>query len=153
MNQLFEKYVSGLEERYQLLCSMEPVLASDMPMDCPRGGVYLFYDSETPLYVGRTKRLIRDRVPEHYRSGDDSPFAWLIAREKTGREATYGKKGSRRDLLDNDTEFLRAYNEAKTRIRNFTVRYVGESDSTTQAILEIYVAVVTGAKYNNFDTH
>jgi len=33
------------------------------------------------------------------------------------------------------------------------VRYVGESDPLKQALLEIYVAVVTKAKFNDFDTH
>jgi hypothetical protein len=33
------------------------------------------------------------------------------------------------------------------------VQYVHEPDPLRQALLEIYVAVVTGAKYNDFDTH
>ena len=33
------------------------------------------------------------------------------------------------------------------------VRYVGESDSLKQALLEIYVAVVCKVKFNDFDTH
>ncbi len=38
-------------------------------------------------------------------------------------------------------------------IRAMEVRYVAESDPTRQALLEIYVATVTEAKYNDFDTH
>jgi len=34
-----------------------------------------------------------------------------------------------------------------------SVRYVHDPDSTSQALLEIYVAVATGARYNDFDTH
>ena len=33
------------------------------------------------------------------------------------------------------------------------VRYAHEPDPTSQALLEIYVAVATGARYNDFDTH
>ena len=33
------------------------------------------------------------------------------------------------------------------------VRYVHEKDPVRQALLEIYVAVATEAKYNDFDTH
>ena len=38
-------------------------------------------------------------------------------------------------------------------LRKMDVRFVGESDPVKQALLEIYVAVVSGAKYNDFDTH
>jgi hypothetical protein len=34
-----------------------------------------------------------------------------------------------------------------------SVRYVDEPDPISQALLEIYVAVTTGARYNDFDTH
>jgi hypothetical protein len=34
-----------------------------------------------------------------------------------------------------------------------SVRWVVEADPTTQALLEIYVAIATGARYNDFDTH
>ena len=33
------------------------------------------------------------------------------------------------------------------------VRYVHEPEPLQQTLLEIYVAVVTGARYNDFDTH
>ena len=42
---------------------------------------------------------------------------------------------------------------AKARIRNMQVRYVHEPDPLRQAPLEIYVAVATQARYNDFDTH
>ena len=76
-----------------------------------------------------------------------------IAREKTGRtKATYKKEGSRNHLLT-QPDFKKAYENAKTRIRKMDVRFVGEPDPLKQALLEIYVAVVSDAKFNDFDTH
>jgi hypothetical protein len=49
--------------------------------------------------------------------------------------------------------FRKAYESAKRRIRKMQVRYVGEEDPLKQALLEIYVAVSSNAKYNDFDTH
>jgi hypothetical protein len=75
-----------------------------------------------------------------------------LAREATGRKATYRTEGSRKALLD-DAGFRREYEQAKQRIRAMSVRYIHEPHPTRQALLEIYVAVATGARYNDFDTH
>ena len=66
--------------------------------------------------------------------------------------ATYKPTGSRTDLLSN-SQFRAAYEEARTRIRHMHVRYVHEPEPLQQALLEMYVAVATRAKYNDFGTH
>ena len=43
--------------------------------------------------------------------------------------------------------------DARARVGRMHVRYVSEPEPLRQALLEIYVAVVTAAKYNDFDTH
>ena len=52
-----------------------------------------------------------------------------------------------------DPDFMKAYDDARKRIRNMHVRYVSELDPVRQTLLEIYVAVATDAEYNDFDTH
>lgn len=49
--------------------------------------------------------------------------------------------------------FAREFAAAKVRIRSMQVRYVEEKDPIRQALLEIYVSVVHGTPYNEFDTH
>jgi hypothetical protein len=66
--------------------------------------------------------------------------------------ATYTREGSRKALLA-DATFKAEYECAKNRIRRMNVRYVRESDPVKQALLEIYVALATEAKFNDFDTH
>jgi len=153
MHEAFKKFVDGLHDKYQDLLSMSPVTIDTTPDNCPVGGVYLFSENGKHLYAGRTKRKIKTRLKGHVNTAKDCPFAWHLAREYTGIiKAPYKKEGSRNHLLT-QPQFKQAYEESKTRIRKMEVRYVGESDPVKQALLEIYVAVVSGAKYNDFDTH
>jgi hypothetical protein len=43
--------------------------------------------------------------------------------------------------------------EPKARLRQMSVRFVEEADATRQCLLEVYVAVVLEARYNDFDNH
>jgi hypothetical protein len=142
----------ALHPSYEKLLAMAPVRAAEVPGGTPCGGVYLFSEGDLHLYAGRTKRQLAKRIRYHFGPASDCPFAWLLAREATGKKATYKPDGSRKALLA-DPAFRAEYDQAKQRIRAMSVRYVEESDPTTQALLEIYVAVATGSRYNDFDTH
>lgn len=153
MDNKFKNLIKGLHKKYTDLITMPPVTIDTALKDCPVGGVYLFSENGTHLYAGRTKRKIKTRLKDHISSAKDCPFAWHLARETTGiKKATYKIKGSRNDLLLKPN-FKRAYEAAKNRIRKMEVQFVGEPDTLKQALFEIYVAVVSGAKYNVFDTH
>ena len=152
MNPIFAELIKTLDEKYKRLITMQPVTISTVPTDAPTGGVYLFSQNSIPLYVGRTKLNIRDRVKQHVNSTKDCPFAFRLAREATGNsEAKYAGKGTRKDLLENE-EFRSAYKEAKRQIKTMELRYVEETNPTKQALLEIYVATTTKSKHNTFET-
>ncbi len=152
MHPRFKGLVENLHAKFEALSAMQPVTVDTAPADTPKGGIYLFSEDGRALYAGRTKRKIKDRLKDHVSTADDCPFAWHLARETTGKKATYKREGSRQHLLS-QPEFKKAYEEAKQRIRKMSVRYVAESDPLRQALLEIYVAVTTQAKFNDFDTH
>ena len=153
MNQRFAFLADTLDAKCETLLGMSPITAGDVPTDTPVGGVYLFSEGAAHLYAGRTKRPIRDRIRNQFGPNSSAAsFPWLIAREATGRRATYRRAGSRRELLA-DPQFRTQYENARARVRRMHVRYVHEPDPLRQALLEIYVAVVTGARYNDFDTH
>ena len=80
-------------------------------------------------------------------------FAFLLARHETGIKASYQSSGSRADLLKNNTEFAAAFDRALTRIASMDVRVVEEGSPVSQALLEIYAAVVSRAKHSNFENH
>ena len=153
MNPRFAALLEDLDDKYQELLARPPVAASDIASGMPKGGVYLFSEGGVHLYAGRTKRHIHTRVRNQFgASPDAASFPWLIARESTGMRATYRQRGSRRELLS-DPKFSKAYDDAKARIRKMSVRYVHEPEPLRQTLLEIYVAVVAEAKYNDFSPH
>ncbi|MBN1582718.1 MAG: hypothetical protein JXA89_18550 [Anaerolineae bacterium] len=155
MNESFEKLIERLDERFQELKSMQLVNVAKLPREMPLSGIYVFYEDECPLYVGRSGR-IRQRLQQHCRpsSGHNSaPFAFRLAREATGKtEASYGSTGSRAEL-ERDPVFTDAFTAAKARVRRMQVRFVEESELLEQTLLEIYAAVALGTRYNDFGTH
>ena len=153
MNQRFAALVETLDAKCQELLAMPPFGTSGLPRGTPVGGVYLFSEDGAHLYAGRTKRAIGSRIRNQFGANPDAAsFPWLIAREATGMKATYKKKGSRKALLA-DPKFKTAYEDARARVRKMHVRYVHEPEPVRQTLLEIYVAVVTEARYNDFNTH
>ena len=124
-----------------------------------KSGIYLFSENGKPVYVGRS-RNIRNRYNGHISSSPYSAsFAFLLARVKTGmNEASYisGPKTSgpktRKELME-DCKFKEAFNKARQQIREMEFRYVEESNSIRQALLEIYCAVKLNTEYNKFETH
>ena len=87
------------------------------------------------------------------RYAQNGAFAFRLAREATGQtKATYRPRGSRADLM-RDPAFVRAFDDAKARIRAMDIRFVEETNPTRQCVLEVYVAVALRTPYNKFDTH
>ena len=144
-----------LHPAFERLMLMTPLSMSTLPSKLPEKCIYLLSEEENHLYVGRTRRL-RRRLRQHSVVGaqhNQAVFAFKLAREVTGRlTAAYSIAGSRITLCA-EPAFAAAFSQAKARVRNMNLRFVEEADPTRQALLEIYVSVVLGTKYNDFDTH
>lgn len=154
MDSRFARYVENLHEKYEQLMAMEPVTMESPLHNTPEGGVYLFSEGGSHLYVGRSKRQLNKRLRGHIRkSAKDSPLAFKLAREATGQTVTSYSGDHIREKLLSDPEFLKVYQDAKERIRRMNIRWVHEPEPTRQALLEIYVSVVLDTRYNDFDTH
>ncbi len=155
MKKQFRDMMKEVERKYDSLVASESFPFSEPPSQLEKSrGVYLAAENGVPLYVGRANNL-RARLRSHlYRSHNTATFAFLLARHDTGiLKATYTTKGSRADLLKNNPGFSDAFDRAIGRIRAMDVRIVEEDEPTRQALLEIYTATVSAAKYNNFDNH
>ena len=149
----FAKAVSDVEEKCSKLLASPRYRMHDLPGDMPLKGVYILSEDGRPLYVGRTNKL-RNRLRYHTRNNhNQATFAFLLAREQTGKKkATYQKAGSREDLLT-QPEFKSAFDAARQRIQKMDVQFVEERDPVRQALLEICTALRVEARYNDFDTH
>ncbi len=155
MDSQFKSHIESLKPAYGRLMAMVPCKVTDLPQRMPKKGIYLLSEDSSHLYVGRSKGL-KERIRRHSRPGAThrhAAFAFLLARDATGQtEASYKPEGSRSDLML-DPAFAAAFTEAKERIRQMDVRYVEETHSLRQALLEMYVAVVLDTPFNDFDTH
>lgn len=155
MDEQFRIHVEALHPSFERLLAMTPVSICAVPISAPQRGVYLITEAGVDLYVGRSNS-IRERLANHCRPSSPPgsvAFAFKLAREAAGRQAAaYAGEGTRAWLMDQPA-FAQMFIESKARIRAMDVRYVEETDSTRQALLEMYVAVALATPYNDFDTH
>jgi len=155
IHESFRPYVEYLRPAFERLMAMRPVTIETLPRSVPSECIYLFSEGDSHLYVGRTRRL-RNRLRQHSipaAQHNQAVFAFRLAREQTGRlEAAYNKSDSR-PTLQADPVFAAAFAAAKVRIRKMDLRFVEECVPLKQALLEIYVSVVLGTPYNDFNTH
>ena len=129
-------------------------------------GIYVFYEDEKPMYVGRSDRL-KQRLSQHGlpSSGHNSAsFAFNIARldylnEKIRTETDDVEDVIRRILqmdrneLANDSEFKGLFSEARQRVKNMSIRVVEIQDPIEQTIFEVYAHMKLGTSFNSFENH
>lgn len=154
MDLAFAALIETLEPSFRRLVQMPPVRYGDSSVQIPASGVYVFSEGDRHLYVGRS-RNIRRRLGRHCQPGATdrmAAFAFRLAREQTGRSATYKTEGGRAALMDDPT-FSAAFHGAKERIRAMDIRFVAEGDPLRQTLLEVYCAVALRTPYNDFNTH
>ena len=151
MDSKFAALVEHLAPKLAQLLARPAVSNGALPRTMPRSGIYLFTENRRHLYVGRSNDL-RSRFRNHCGGTERAaPFAFLLAREATGRtRASYRTGADSRAGLMGDPVFAAAFSAAKERIRTMEFRYVEETDQNRQALLEIYCSVVLGTPYNDF---
>ncbi|WP_349741859.1 hypothetical protein [Roseateles cavernae] len=156
MNETFARHVEALHPSYERLVAATPFTFGQLAQQVlPSRGVYLFSEGERHLYVGRSND-IRARIRLHCRPGstdNQASFAFLLTREVCGvPKATYKPEGSRKQLLTQDA-FAKCFVAQKERMRSMNIRAVEETDSSRQALLEMYVAISLSTPYNDFNNH
>lgn len=117
-------------------------------------GLYVLYEEKQAVYVGRSNS-IAERLLMHGRqsSGPESAtLAFIIAQEKFEKRYPNTKFTNRREQ-SMDTTFEPYFAEAKTRVKQMTVRVVAVKDDIEQAILEVYLHLKLKTKYNYFHNH
>ena len=140
-----EQYIKKLPVLLKEL-NRQPLINRSELAGVPKSGIYVFYENDKPLYVGRSNR-IKERIQEHGRPSSDhysATFAILLTKEKRNIK---GKVA--RDILSKDPEYLRA----KSRVANMKVKIIDIEDQILQALFEIFVHLELNTKYNDFRTH
>lgn len=155
MHEIFRAFTEGLHPKFEALMAQMPMSHGSLRPEIRGSGVYLFSENGKSLYVGRT-RNVRRRYGEQTRPSsrnNAAPFAYKLACEATGAaKASYRAGPNSRDGRMHNPEFAAAFSASLARVRTMDFRFVEETDPTSQCLLEIYVSVVCGSPYNDFNT-
>ena len=149
----FEQCIDKLRQEYlPKLKEMKPIRLADLKSaDLPKAGIYVLYEDDIPLYVGRTGRL-KARLKEHGAESSShfsASFAFILAKQKALLNNIDCKR-SRKQLQD-CPDF--AFAEAKKRVRGMQFRCVGINDPIEQTLFEVYAAMNLGTPHNSFESH
>jgi hypothetical protein len=133
-----------------------PLLSRDNLKDIPSKGLYVFYENDTPIYVGISgKNRMKKRIMGHGRKSgvhNSATFAFNIAKKDAEKIGLNIKE--KRKILQKIPEFADLYTQAKERVSKMKVRVVEINDPNFRALFEIYAALVLNTtEYNSFETH
>ena len=119
-------------------------------------GVYVLYEDDKPLYVGRSDRLA-DRLLEHGQPANGSEsatFAFNLAYLKWRPQTEFANvTRQERQAFKLAPEYDILFDEAKERVRKMCVRAVGIENPVEQAMFELYAHVQLETPYNSFRNH
>ena len=153
MNEDFNNIIAKMQPMLDQLSEMAP-LSSTEPQGVPKRGVYVFYEDEFPIYVGRSNRL-RQRLLEHGRRSsrhNSATFASNIALAAL-TDAGISPPETTRTEIETYPPFRNLYDQAKDRVAAMKVRVIKIKDPIEQTIFEVYAALSLNTAYNDFDTH
>ena len=152
MNSKFEVIINQIPDLMQQLVE-SPLRKRDSLADIPKKGIYVFYENEKPIYVGRSNKL-KERIQQHSRKSsfhNSATFAFILAKEKANEQGIDIK--IKRKALESDSTFINIFLEQKERVSGMKVRVIEINDPIIQTIFEVYVSMELNTEYNVFDNH
>jgi len=155
MNERFKKLADRMPLLLQSLLE-QPLIARDDigVIQVPEKGVYVFFENNKPIYVGRSNRL-KKRIKEHSQISSDqysATLAFRIAKQNTLILQKKWGKQTNEQLMKNSV-FREKFEAAKDRIARTRIRFIEVKDQVEQAMFEIYAALVLDTELNDFSTH
>jgi hypothetical protein len=152
MNAKFDKMIDQLPLLLDQLVK-SPSKNRDTLGALPQKGIYLFYENECPIYVGRSNR-IKERLQEHSRPSSthtSATFAFNLAK-KAAIEKEIDVNNIPRVILEKDPDFSSLFSEAKEKVSRMSIKVIEIDDQIIQTIFEVYVSVKFNT-FNEFDNH
>lgn len=154
MQDRFSKYIQRMPILLNELKG-KPLLNRKELHDIPESGIYVFYEGNKPLYVGRSNRL-KGRIQEHGQPSSDhysATLAFNIADEAMGQGKKIPRNVATRKEKERAPGFAIAFFKARMRVAEMRIRVVEIEDQIEQALFEIYAHLALKTKYNDFGTH
>ena len=152
MNERFKKLIDRMPSQLQLLLEQPLIVIDEIGItQVPQKGVYVFFEDNKPIYVGRSNRL-KKRLKEHSQRSSDHYSATLAFRIAKQNTSTLQKKQTNEQLMKN-RDFVEGFEAAKGRIARTKIRFIEIEDQIEQALFEIYASLALGTELNDFGTH
>ena len=118
----------------------------------PQQGVYVFYEGDTPIYVGRSRRM-RQRIREHGATSsrhESATFAFKLLRHVIREPEGHSSKYTRPELQE---KYASQYAAQRKRVRNMRFRVVEIEDPVKQTMFETYaILALDTTRFNTFRT-
>lgn len=150
------------EELRSLLAQMEPLLVKlkACPPETfatrkklPDRGIYVFYEGDKALYVGRSNQIWQ-RIQTHGREGatyNQATFALRLLAKEYNLEIGHRAPADRSQIAG---EYAEEFRGQKRRVRRMTLRAVAVTDDTASYFFEAYAILALGTtEFNKFEPH
>lgn len=151
-NEKFDRIVAKMPILLRLLESQSPIGIDNIRItQVPQKGVYIFFEGNKPIYVGRSNRL-KERLKEHSQRSSDrysATLAFRIAKQNTSALRTKERKQTNAQLMEN-RDFVEEFEAAKDRIARARIRFIEIEDQIEQAMFEIYASLTLDTELNVF---
>ena len=151
MNARFREVVDRMEPLLEALRSSDLLTWDDLKR-VPQQGVYVFYEGNTPIYVGRSRRM-RQRIREHGATSsrhESATFAFKLLRHQVGEPEGHASEYTRPQLQE---RYPVEYAAQRERVRNMRFRVVAIENPVVQTVFETYaILALDTRKYNTFHT-
>ncbi len=125
----FEQIVKGMPLLIQELIN-QPMLKKDEIRTgqgfVPQKGIYVLFDNNKPIYVGRSNNIKR-RLNEHSNEGSDrysATFAFKLAIKEYEKKYMKSTKGIRRQDLEKDHEFVVEFRKARSSVAGMGIKAI-----------------------------
>jgi len=155
MNEKFKNITDRMPFLLQSLLKQPPIAIDDIGItEVPQKGVYVLFEGDKPIYVGRSNRM-KERLKEHSQRSSDhysATLAFRIAKQEYFNSQEEGRRQTNEQLMQNSI-FREKFEAAKGRIAKTRIRFIEIEDQVEQAMFEIYAALVLDTELNDFGTH
>ena len=124
-------------------------------------GMYVFFEDENPLYVGRTDQMV-ERILNHgtkpsSNGRSKATFALILAKHKFKKaynvdDGLFTKELARK--LDHCRDLkMKLWKEAVERVKRMSARVVEVKHPHEQAVFEVYIHEKLATPFNSFVNH
>ena len=119
----------------------------------PDRGVYVFYEGEKALYVGRSNQ-VQERIRTHGGKGatqEQANFAFRLLAKEYDLDIGHSTSLSRSQVAK---KYVAEFRGQRQRVRNMTIRAVEITDDTESYFFEAYaILALRTTEFNKFEPH